>query len=140
MKPMSTSTDSTHSSKENKSNRGKENHSDNTNVFLNRSGLTNITSSSSNSTNSSNHVSKRHKSTSKDIMEPFQISPLSDITNVIGSTRQPEHRLITDIQTPNPTVSTPNSILIDLNDDNLVDTTLTYGVDVPMEIVLENWY
>ncbi|KAL3625338.1 hypothetical protein CASFOL_030792 [Castilleja foliolosa] len=155
MKPMSTSTDSTHSSKENKSNRGKENHSDDTNVFLNRSGLTNITSSvnsthsilygltcnvngSSNSTNSSNHVSKRHKSTSKYIMEPFQISPLSDITNVIGSTRQPGHRLINDIQTPNPTISTPNSILIDLNDDNLVDTTLTYGVNVPMEIVTDS--
>ncbi|KAL3625913.1 hypothetical protein CASFOL_030442 [Castilleja foliolosa] len=96
--------------------------------------LSDITNGSSNSANTLNHPSKRRKS-SKNNVERLQISPLSDITNVIGSSQQPGHRLITQIQSPNSTVSAPNSILFDLNDANLVETTLTYDTDVPIEIV-----
>ncbi|KAL3629891.1 hypothetical protein CASFOL_026203 [Castilleja foliolosa] len=91
-----------------------------------------LTNTSRNSTtNIENHVPKRRKS-SGDVV-PFLKSQLSDITNVIGNVSHPGPCSLT--QTQNLSSFTPNNISIDLNDDNLVENTLIYGVDVPIEVV-----
>ncbi|KAL3648221.1 hypothetical protein CASFOL_007645 [Castilleja foliolosa] len=131
---------------------GKEHRSDNTNPLLERTRLSNITSSininqsivsgltsntndSTSSTNTRKHTSKRHKS-SNDVVP--QVSPFSDITNVIGNSRQNGHSRATHLETQNLTDSSPNSILFVLNNDNLVENSVIYGGDVPMEIVTDS--
>ncbi|KAL3655874.1 hypothetical protein CASFOL_000270 [Castilleja foliolosa] len=60
-------------------------------------------------------------------------SPLSDITNVIGNPRHNGQRRGSQVQIQNLTDCTPSNALIDLNFTNLVENTLTYDSDVPLD-------
>ncbi|KAL3648627.1 hypothetical protein CASFOL_005030 [Castilleja foliolosa] len=63
---------------------------------------------------------------------PFDISSLNDITNVIDNSRQSGQRRGKQVHTQNITNITPNNSFINLSGDNLVENTLTYGIDVPV--------
>ncbi|KAL3651503.1 hypothetical protein CASFOL_004505 [Castilleja foliolosa] len=60
-------------------------------------------------------------------------SPLSDITNVVDNARHNGDRRGTQVQTQNFTDCTPSNAFIDLNFTNLVENTLTYHSDVPLD-------
>ncbi|KAL3618962.1 hypothetical protein CASFOL_037190 [Castilleja foliolosa] len=60
-------------------------------------------------------------------------SPLSDITNVIGNPRHNGQRRGSQVQIQNLTDRTPSNAFIDLNFTNLVENTLTYDSDVPLD-------
>ncbi|KAL3646345.1 hypothetical protein CASFOL_011525 [Castilleja foliolosa] len=77
------------------------------------------------SSNTPNNSSKRLK-TFKD-NSPFRNSPLSDITNVIDNDRRRGQLAGTPFQTQNLTDVPLQYSYIDLNDNNLVESTLTYG-------------
>ncbi|KAL3628002.1 hypothetical protein CASFOL_028104 [Castilleja foliolosa] len=106
---------------------GKEHRSDNTNPLLERTRLSNITSSIN-----------INQSIVSGLTSNTNVSPFSDITNVIGNSRQNGHSRATHLETQNLTDSSPNSILFDLNNDNLVENSVIYGGDVPMEIVTDS--
>ncbi|KAL3633895.1 hypothetical protein CASFOL_022657 [Castilleja foliolosa] len=92
--------------------------------------LRDITNGSLDTFSIDNHVPKRREPSRDEV--PFLKSPLSDITNVIDSFRQPG--LCTQIQ--NLSDSMPNNIEFDLKEDNLVENTLVFGVDVPVEVLI----
>ncbi|KAL3625905.1 hypothetical protein CASFOL_030434 [Castilleja foliolosa] len=82
------------------------------------------------SSNTGDHGRKRY--ISRQEVVPFDISPLNDITNVIGNARQPRQRHATQVQSQNLTNVTINNSFINLTEDGLVENTLTYVSDVPV--------
>ncbi|KAL3618781.1 hypothetical protein CASFOL_037443 [Castilleja foliolosa] len=76
------------------------------------------------SSNTGNHGRKRYKSAQEVV--PFDISPLNDITNVIGNSRQPGQRR------ENQSNFNRNYSCINLTDNDLVENTVTYDSDVPV--------
>ncbi|KAL3639561.1 hypothetical protein CASFOL_017468 [Castilleja foliolosa] len=83
------------------------------------------------SSNTPNNSSKRLK-TFKD-NSPFRNFPLSDITNVIDNDRRRGQLSGTPFQNQNLTDVPLQYSYIDLNDNNLVESTLTYGSNFPVD-------
>ncbi|KAL3618462.1 hypothetical protein CASFOL_037544 [Castilleja foliolosa] len=102
------------------------------NFPMDRSGLSKNTSSSVRST-TGNHGSE-NRNYFKNVV-PLRTSPLSQITNVNYNARQPSQFRGAVLQTQNRTDLTPNNAFIDLTGKNLVENTLGYASDVPVEIV-----
>ncbi|KAL3651375.1 hypothetical protein CASFOL_004377 [Castilleja foliolosa] len=110
-------------------------------VLMDRSWLSNSTSSPSayhligsgsfKSTNNGNLTSKRPNYSNDVVL--FENSPLDHIHNDNDNSRQFGKSLGTQIRNQNLTEITTNNSFIDVTVDNLVENTLTYGSDVPME-------